>query len=105
MATIQFVQIVPAAEPIESSAWDELVASDPDLEAVSSIPGRDPRTMEAIDFTAPHSARWVGHPDGVPFYFHFNNGTIVVGSTDSHGVAKAKSIASTLGASIEVSDD
>jgi len=105
MATIQFVQIVPAAEPIESSAWDEIIASDPDLEGVSSIPGRDPRTMEPIDFPAPHSARWVGHPDGIPFYFRFNNGTIVVGSTDQHGVAKATSIASTLGAGIEVSDD
>ena len=61
--------------------------------------------MEAVEVSAPYSARWVGHPSSVPFYFRFEDGTIVVGNTDSHGVAKAGSVASLLGASIEVSDD
>ena len=105
MTTIQFVQIVRAGKPIDPSTWAEVRANDLDLESVSCIPGRDPRTMEAVEVPAPYSARWVGHPDSVPFYFRFEDGTIVVGSTDSHGVAKARSVASLLGASIEVSDD
>ncbi len=62
-------------------------------------------TGEMADVFAPHSARWIGHPDGVAFYFQFDDGRIVVGSTDRHGFEKANSIAKSLGARVDATDD
>ena len=105
MSEIHYVVIEIPGESISRTAWDKLIAADSELEPIGSIPGRNPMTGDMVDVFAPHSAKWIGHPDGVAFYFQFDDGRILVGSTDQHGIDKARAIARILGARVDASVD
>ncbi len=105
MADIYFVRIENPDGTITEIDWDEVVANDPDLEPIDSLPGKNPMTMKAIEVPAPHSAKWLGHPDGVLFYFMYDHGVLVLGSVDHHGRKKAEEVAGILGARADVSVD
>ena len=58
-------------------------------------------TMAKIKVPAPNSARWTGHPDGVPFYFRLCNGVLDLGNVDREVLRKAEQVASLLEAEVD----
>jgi len=105
VSEIHYVVIEIPDGSVPAAAWGALIAADSELEPITSIPGRNPMTGELVDVFAPHSAKWIGHPDGIAFYFQFDDGRILVGSTDRYGLDKANSIADYLGARVDATDD
>ena len=69
MTDVISIRIKNPDGPIDPGDWAAVVAVDPELEPVDSVPGRDPTTKKVGNVPAPHSARWIGHPDGMPFFF------------------------------------
>ena len=105
MSDVLWIRIVKAEGLISVSEWESLISRDPTLESVATLPGRNPLTGESLDVPAPHSARWTGHPDGVPFYFKYQDGELCLGSSDRHGLRKAEWVAKTLAAVVDASVD
>ena len=84
---------------IELAEWLALLATDPSLERLDYIWGRNPQTGEPLQVALPGGVKCVGHP----MWWH--NGEIVTYSVDGQAVAKAKALASALGAECIVSLD
>ncbi len=85
--------------------WLHVVANDPSLQLISHVNGIDPQTHEPMRIRCPNAARWLAHPDRVPFVFYFRAGEVVLHSGDRHTAAKAQALAALMQASLIVGVD
>ena len=80
--------------------WLRVVESDPSLQLIDHVYGIDPQTLDPMRIPCPNAARWLAHPDQVPFVFYFRAGEVVLHSGDRHAAIKAQALAALLQASV-----
>ena len=90
---------------LASGLWRSVVESDPSLRLVDHVMGVDPQTCEPMRIPCPHAARWLSHPEGVPYVFYFRAGAVVLHSGDRHAAAKAQELARLLHAQVAITVD
>jgi len=85
--------------------WRRVVESDPSLVLIDHVSGIDPQSREPMRIPSPNAARWLAHPDHVPYVFHFRAGEVVLFSGDRHAALKAQSLAAHLQAHLIIGVD
>jgi len=85
--------------------WRSVVENDPSLQLIDHVDGIDRQTHEPMRIPCPNAARWLAHPDQVPFVFYFRAGEVVLHSGDRHTALKAQALAAILQASVIVGVD
>jgi hypothetical protein len=89
------------ASPIAESAWNQLVASDPDLEMTGVAEAETPDGV--LRYENRGLAVW-RHPSGEKVWFDFRRGRVVVKNPDEATIEKMVAVARRLGARV-VGDD
>ena len=85
--------------------WLRVVESDPSLLLIEYVSGIDPQSHEPMRIPCPNAARWLAHPDQVPFVFYFRAGEVVLHSGDRHTAIKAQALAALLQAHVVIGVD
>jgi hypothetical protein len=78
---------------ITLDGWKAVLSESPDMRVVHSMHGVNPRTGEPVEFPTPNTGEWTGHPDAVPYHFHFRPDGIEVQWADNHCERKARELA------------
>ena len=85
--------------------WLRVVEGDPSLLLIDHVDGIDPQSHEPMRIPCPNAARWLAHPDRVPFVFYYSAGEVVLHSGDRHTALKAQALAALLQAHITIDVD
>jgi hypothetical protein len=81
---------------IATDEWLAVVHSDPSLEPIDHVVGRNPATGEAMRVDLPYAASWHQTPGERGTVFRFENGEIISPWAGEDAQAKARQIASVL---------
>lgn len=88
--------------PLKKKEWKSIIEKTKDLKLTDSIPQQSKKKKKTIDVPMKNSAKWTGHPDGVDYYFVFENHKIMVGEADKQVIKVARKIAEKLDADVRL---